>query len=84
MFNELIIKFKQPICNCEVQDVIWGIDDSLTLFIRCNKCKCSTTVPYNSLKAKIMFLQPYPKQKLEASKQKCENVIRADFTKKRV
>ncbi len=69
MFKSIEIKFTNPICNCETQNLSWGLHDDNKgrpqLQITCRFCETRIAVPYSKLTAYINLDKKYPKYKCD-------------------
>jgi len=63
MFIRAEFHLKGPICNCQRQDLSWGVldgDGGYGLLFRCRLCGTELHVSYKEFKAGFVLKQPYP------------------------
>lgn len=56
-FKNIEIRLTEPICDCQVR-ALWGLNVSLatvSLFLRCPKCKTELSVPHERFVACISY-----------------------------
>lgn len=61
MFKHAKFLFTEPICQCDKQDIEWGINsgnEHPALLVTCRICKTTLEVP--NMKAGLYFDIPYP------------------------
>ena len=76
----ITLTLKHPICDCEQQNLAWGIDYTLgsdflahhNVYIRCETCGMKLTK--RSLTATLILEEPYPKSQ-KTTEAKTANVI---------
>lgn len=68
MFKWVSIHLKGPICGCQVQNLIWRIEEDDTeeteygILIECQSCMTKLRIPRQQLGAYFELETPYPKQ----------------------
>lgn len=60
VFKHLTISFTGPICSCPKRMISASISTHDGLAVVCETCKISITVPFDQLRAKYEFDEPYP------------------------
>lgn len=65
MFKSIQINFTDPICDCECQDLSWGITIGPGLYLKCNTCETKVEVPNKKFRASINLYKKYPKYKCD-------------------
>lgn len=63
MFKGIKIELTGPICQCEKQDLIWGIFPGPGLRVICQQCEVRLEVPHKEFKASFAFDVKYPAQR---------------------
>ena len=64
MFHKIEIKLSGPICNCDEENLAWGIvrdkNGHSMLYIQCEECKTELLVPRKKFVASVQLDKPYP------------------------
>ncbi len=63
-FKRIKICLTDPICNCDEQDLIWGVtkdtNNKISLIISCSACKTQLFIPHDKFIAVFDLDRPYP------------------------
>jgi hypothetical protein len=79
VFQSLRITLTGPICECEEQDISWGlpldVKGNTYMVLTCKTCEAKLTVPHQYLRASITCTKPYPGRKTPPPPPKDKNPI---------
>lgn len=63
MFKKITIQMASPICDCDAQDLGWGIESTVTgwsLIVECKSCLTYLRVPNKKFVASFELERDYP------------------------
>lgn len=63
MFKKAVFHFKDPICLCLEQDLLWNVvqvQEGPQLAVTCNGCGVRVQIPPRQFLGAVVFENPYP------------------------
>ncbi len=70
MFKKIQIELTDPICDCDTQNLSWGITAGPGIFIKCKECETQINVSAKKFVACYKLDKKYPKYKCD----KCDKL----------
>lgn len=72
MFKGVLIRLSGPICNCQTNNLAWGIGEGYRfgLVIECTKCKVRMEIPDKQFTAAFWLDTPYPEKSEKTKNEK--------------